>query len=65
MKYYQMKQDENETENEFANLLRNETLHFSNIFDEENLGQIFIDRLNKSIHPSFTVLAVETRTYRF
>ncbi len=44
-----MKQNQNETEREFANQLRNDTLRCGDIFNERNLTQIFIDGLNEGI----------------
>ncbi len=61
----QMKQNQNETETEFANRLRNEILRSGNIFDYGNPTQMFIDGLNESIAPSSIMLLVRTQTYRF
>ncbi len=53
----QMRQDPNETETEFENRLRNETLRCGNIFDEGNLTHMFIDGLKESMQ-------VEIRMFR-
>ncbi len=50
-KVNQMRQNKTETESEFANRLRDETLRCGDIFDEGNLTQMFIDGLNQSIRP--------------
>ncbi len=58
---HQMTQNQDETETEFANRLRNKTLRCGNIFYEENLTQMFIDGLKESVRPPpFTTLPVET-----
>ncbi len=46
-----MKQNQNETEIDFANRLHNETLRRGNIFNEGHLTQMFIDGLNKEYSP--------------
>ena len=50
-KVNQMRQNPNETEEQFGNRLREEALRCGNIFDDGNLTQMFIDGLSDSVRP--------------